>query len=265
MRSNPVKQKLRSGEPVFGTWLSMGNFFTTRLLARMGFDWLTVDMEHQPFDWSEVGTLIAAIADAGCVPLVRVPEGNHHLIKRVLDLGAFGIVVPMVNTVEQAKTAIAATKYPPLGNRSLGGGMNMLNFEATANDYFDRADDEIVVILQTESPQGVANAEEIYRLPGVDAIFVGPADLRGNMRVAGNGQVTDAELEATIQQVIQIGKKCKTPTGIHVSTPEEAKKRAAEGMQFLAVGSDVKMLNLSAEEYIRVLYPDRERKNMVRY
>ncbi|MCC6125638.1 MAG: 2-dehydro-3-deoxyglucarate aldolase [Pirellulales bacterium] len=265
MKSNPVKQKLRSGEPVFGTWLSMGNFFATRLLARMGFDWLTVDMEHQPFDWSEVGILIAAIAEAGCVPLVRVPEGNHHLIKRALDLGAFGIVVPMVNTAEQAKTTIAAAKYPPLGNRSLGGGMNMLNFEATVNDYFDRADDEIVVILQTESPQGVANAAEIYNLPGVDAIFVGPVDLRANMRTAENGKVTDEELEAAIQQIIQIGKKCNTPTGIHVSSPEEALKRAEQGMQFLAVGSDVKMLNLSAEEYIRVLYPDRSKKHVVRY
>ena len=104
------------------------------------------------------------------------------MIKRVLDAGAFGIVAPMVNTVEQAREIIAATKYPPLGNRSLGGGMHGLNFAATAGDYFKRANDEILVVLQTESPTGVNNAEAIYSLPGVDAIFVGPVDLRANMR-----------------------------------------------------------------------------------
>ena len=182
MKSNPVKKKLRSGQPSFGTWLSLGDLYAARVLARLGFDWLTLDMEHQPIDWSQAAAIFGAIADAGCVPLARVPEGNHFLIKRVLDAGAFGIVAPMVNTVEQAREIIAATKYPPLGNRSLGGGMHGLNFAATAGDYFKRANDEILVVLQTESPTGVNNAEAIYSLPGVDAIFVGPVDLRANMR-----------------------------------------------------------------------------------
>ena len=132
MKSNPVKQKLREGKPSFGTWLSLGNLFATRVLARMGFDWLTLDMEHQAFDWSLATTLFGAIADAGCVPLARVPEGNHFYIKRALDAGAWGIVVPMVDTVEQARVAIAAAKYPPVGNRSLGGGMHSLNFDSSA-------------------------------------------------------------------------------------------------------------------------------------
>ncbi len=176
MKTNPVKQKLRDGQPSFGIWLSFGNLLATRVLARSGFDWLTIDMEHQAIDWREAASLVGAIADAGCVPIIRVPEGNHHLIKRALDAGAWGIVVPMVNTVEEAQTAIAAAKYPPEGNRSSGGGMHAINFETTAREYYHRANDEILVVLQTESPQGVDNAEEIYSLPGVDAIFVGPVD-----------------------------------------------------------------------------------------
>src|ERR1043166_1658209 len=128
MRTNPVKRKLKEGKPSFGTWLSLGDLYATRVLARAGFDWLTLDIEHSAIDWSQATMIFAAIADAGCVPLARVPEGTHSLIKRVLDAGAWGIVVPMVDTVEQAKIAIAAAYYPPVGNRSVGGGMHALNF-----------------------------------------------------------------------------------------------------------------------------------------
>ena len=177
MKINPVKRKLAAGEPTFGTWLSLGDLYATRVLARLGFDWLTLDIEHSAIDWSQATTIFGAIADAGCAPLARVPEGSHSLIKRVLDAGAWGIVVPMVDTVEQARTAIAAAKYPPEGNRSVGGGMNAMNFAAAAGEYYERANDEVLVVLQTESPQGVENAEAIYSLPGVDAIFIGPNDL----------------------------------------------------------------------------------------
>jgi 4-hydroxy-2-oxoheptanedioate aldolase len=172
MKVNTVKQKLRRGETSFGTWLSMGNLLGARALARSGFDWLTLDMEHGPFDWSHAAAVFGAVADAGCVPLARVPEGNHHYIKRALDAGAFGIVVPMVDTVEQARTAIDAARYPPEGNRSLGGSLHALNFDATTAEYYERANEEILVILQTESPRGIDSAEAIYALAGCDAIFV---------------------------------------------------------------------------------------------
>ena len=161
MKSNPIKQKLLAGQPSFGTWLSLGDWYAARVMARLGFDWLTLDIEHQPIDWSQAAVIFGAIADAGCVPLARVPEGNHFLIKRALDSGAWGIVAPMINTVEQARQVIAAAKYPPLGNRSLGGGLHSLNFGGTTADYFKKANDEILVVLQTESPTGVENAEAI--------------------------------------------------------------------------------------------------------
>ncbi len=253
MRINPVKQKLRNGEPSYGTWLSLGDLYATRVMARVGFDWLTLDIEHSAIDWSQAAMTFATIADAGGVPLARVPEGNHHLIKRVLDAGAWGIVVPMVDTVEQAKLAIAAAKYPPVGNRSLGGGMHAMNFAASPGDYFKRANEEILVVLQTESPTGVANAEEIYSLPGCDAIFVGPVDLRANMRLADWTEASDEEFEATLQQVVDTGKKVGTPTGMHVQTAEDALRRADQGMQFLAIGSELKFMTMKAQEVVRDL------------
>ena len=265
MKTNPVKEKLRQGRPSFGTWLSLGNLHASRVLARSGFEWLTLDIEHSAFDWSQAAMIFAAVADGGCVPLARVPEGDHYCIKRVLDAGAWGIVVPMVDTVGQAKIAIAAAKYPPQGNRSVGGGMHALNFSATAGDYYQRANDEILVVLQTESPTGVENAPEIYSLPGCDAIFIGPNDLRFNMRTPDGTIPTTEEHEAMIQRVVEIGKQVGTPTGIHAMDPESALKRAEQGMQFIAVGSDLRMMNVMVQETVKTLWPEGDEKDLARY
>ncbi len=248
MKSNPVKQKLRDGKPTFGAWLSLDNLHTARLLARSGFDWLTVDLEHSAIDWSCAAMIFAAVADAGGVPLARVPEGNHYLIKRVLDAGAWGIVVPMVDTVEQARAAIAAAKYPPLGNRSIGPGMHCLNFGASPSEYYEHANEEILVVLQTESPKGVENAEAIYSLPGCDAVMVGPADLRFQMCSADGRMPTNDELEAMIQRVIEIGRRLKVPTGIFAMELETAVLRARQGMQFVSVCSEARMPAMKAKE-----------------
>lgn len=265
MRKNPVKAKLQRGEPTFGTWLSLGDLYATRVLARMGWDWLTLDLEHSAIDWSQATMLFGAIADAGCVPLARVPEGSHVLIKRVLDAGAWGIVVPMVDTVEQGKAAIAAAKYPPQGNRSVGGGMHAMNFGATAADYYQQANDEILVVLQTESPTGIENAEAIYSLPGCDAIFIGPNDLKFQMRTPDGTDPTPEAHEAAIQKVIEVGKKVGTPTGIHSMDPHDALERAKQGMQFIAMGSDLKLMSVQAQEALKILHPDAETKDLARY
>jgi len=253
MRTNPVKKKLRAGQPSFGTWLSLGDLYATRVMARAGFDWLTLDIEHSPIDWSQAAANFAVIAEAGCVPLARVPKGNHDYIKRALDAGAWGIVVPMVDTVEQAKIAIAAAKYPPVGNRSLGGGLHALNFDCSAGEYFAKANDEILVILQTESPTGIRSAREIYALPGVDAIFVGPVDLRANMRAADGTEATDEELEAALQRVIDVGREVGTPTGMHTMDAEAALRRAKQGMQFIAIGSELRMMTIQAQQIVKAV------------
>ncbi|MDC0261836.1 aldolase/citrate lyase family protein [Planctomycetaceae bacterium] len=265
MKKNPVKAALKAGEPQVGTWLSFGDIFATRLMARVGFPWLTVDLEHSPIDWSQAATLFAVISDAGCVPLARVPRGDHDLIKRVLDAGAHGIIVPMVNTVEEAKVAIAAAKFPPEGNRSIGGAMHALNFDANAGDYYQHANDEILVILQTESPEGVRNAEEIYSLPGVDAIFVGPNDLNWQMKEADGTPPTPEEFEAELQKILAAGKKTGTPVGIHLQTIEQVNQRIEEGWQFLALQSELKMMLTSAQKFVSDLNMQPAQGDLARY
>jgi 4-hydroxy-2-oxoheptanedioate aldolase len=247
MKRNPVKAALKAGQPQVGAWLSLGNMYAARVMARVGFPWLTVDMEHSPIGIEQAANLFGAIAEAGCVPLARVPRGTHENIKRVLDAGAWGIVVPMVNTVEEAKVAIAAAKYPPIGNRSIGGGLHALNYDAVAGDYYKRANDEILVVLQTESPQGVENAEAIYSLPGVDAIFVGPNDLTFQMRTPEGVDPTPDELEAMLQRVLAAGKKVGTPVGLHVLTVDDAKKRIEQGWRFVAIGSELRFMTGEAQ------------------
>ena len=253
MRKNSVKAALKAGLPQVGTWLSLGNVFAARLMARVGFPWLTVDLEHSPIGWDNAGQLFGAVADAGCICLARVPRGDHDYIKRVLDAGAHGIIVPMVNTVAEAKIAIAAAKYPPTGNRSVGGGMHAMNFNTSAGDYFKHANDEVLVILQTESPEGVRNAEEIYSLPGVDAIFVGPNDLQFQMRTPDGKDPSPEEFEAMLQRILAIGKKCGTPVGLHVTSVEAAQKRIAEGWQFIAVGSELRFMVTEAQSTVEGL------------
>jgi len=265
MKQNPVKKALAEGQPQVGTWLSLGNVFAARLMARVGFPWLTVDIEHSPISWSDAGLLFGAIADAGCVPLARVPSGDHDLIKRVLDAGAHGIVVPMVDTVEQARIAIAAAKYPPEGNRSVGGGLHALNFDASAGEYYEQANDNILVVLQTESPTGVENAPEIYSLPGVDAIFIGPNDLRFQMRDADGTFPTDEEHEAMMQRVLDVGRDVGTPVGLHVQTVEDVRRRIDEGWQFLALGSELKMMVTEAQRFVAELDLQSETADLARY
>src|SRR5881227_4160743 len=132
MRPNQVKQALQAGQPSVGTWLSLGGITAARFLARAGWNWLTVDIEHSLVDWETATHMLASIADAGVVALARVPANRHDHIKRVLDNGAMGVVVPMVNSRAEAEAAVAACLYPPRGNRSVGGSSHALNFQTDA-------------------------------------------------------------------------------------------------------------------------------------
>src|SRR6516164_5800813 len=192
MRKNPVKQALRSGKPSVGTWLSLGSITASRFLARCGFAWLTVDIEHSLVDWETAAHMFATIADAGGTALARVPSNRHDHIKRVLDNGAHGVVVPMVNSRAEAEHAVAAALYPPAGNRSVGGSVHALNFRATANDYYARANDELLIALQCEHIKAVEDADAIFSVPGIDTIFVGPNDLAASMR-SKEGRPASAE------------------------------------------------------------------------
>jgi 4-hydroxy-2-oxoheptanedioate aldolase len=265
MRANPVKQALRAGQPAVGTWLSLGSITAARFLARAGFAWLTVDIEHSLVDWETATHMFASIADAGCTALARVPANRHDHIKRVLDNGAHGIVVPMVNSREEALAAVAAAKYPPAGNRSVGGSVHALNFDATANDYYARANDEILVVLQCEHIQAVNDADAIFSVPGIDAIFVGPNDLAASMRSADGRPPSGEATTRAMKQILETCKKHKVPPGLHTGSAEEARLRIEEGWQFIAIASELKMMLNGVNDVVQKLGAGRPKGEMAKY
>src|SRR5438876_527838 len=265
MRKNPVKQALRAGQPSVGTWLSLGNITAARFLARAGFAWLTVDIEHSLVDWETATHIFASVADAGCTALARVTANPHDHIKRVLDNGAHGIVVPMVNSREEAQAAVAAAKYPPVGNRSVGGAVHALNFDATANEYYARANDEILVVLQCEHITAVENADAIFSVPGIDAIFVGPNDLAASMRSKDGLPPSGEETTRVMKHILETCRKHRVAAGLHCGTAEEARLRIADGWQFIAIASELRMLLNGAQEIVQKLSGDRPKGEMAKY
>jgi 4-hydroxy-2-oxoheptanedioate aldolase len=265
MRPNPVKRDLKAGKPSVGTWLSLGSVTASRFMARTGFSWLTVDIEHSSVDWETAAIMFGAIADAGCIALARVPANRHDHIKRVLDNGAQGIVVPMVNSRQEAEEAIAAALYPPVGNRSVGGSLHALNFQTTAPDYYAHANEELLLVLQCEHIQAVEDADKIFSVPGIDAIFVGPNDLAASMRGKDGSPPSGEATTQAMKHILETCRKHHVAAGVHVTSIEEAKHRIEEGWQFIAVGSELKFMLDSGAAIVRGLGLDRTKSELAKY
>ena len=247
MKTNRVKSALRAGEVQIGTWLSLASPIAARFMARTGFHWLTLDMEHSPVDWSTAATNFGAVADAGGVPLARVPINSYENVKRALDAGAYGIIFPMCCTAEEAERAVEACRYPPQGRRSVGGGLHALNFDCMAGEYYRRANDEILVMVQIEHVQGVENCEAICRVEGVDGIFVGPNDLLASMHKTPAMETDDPQFVEALRHIRTTATQCGIAPGIHVATAEAAHRRQAEGWRFMAISSELGFMVQAAQ------------------
>src|SRR5688572_11307023 len=253
MRHNYVREKLQKGEPSVGTWLTMASTMGAGLMARTGFDWLTVELEHTPVTFETAATCFAIIAAAGKIPLPRIPWNTAENIKRVLDTGAYGIVVPMVNSKNEAEAAVAGARYAPLGNRSIGGQLHAANFETDASTYYAKANDEILLVVMIEHIKAVENAEAILKVPGIDAFFIGPNDLHNSM---GHPPVFESDHKEFVQAVdhlLALGKKLNVPAGIHVIDAPTAQRRIQQGFQFVAIASETGMMLSKAGEITKTL------------
>lgn len=244
MRINHVRQRLEQGEPSIGTWLSLPSPEAAEYIGHVGFDWLVVDTEHNPIDIRTLAQMFSAIGTSGTAPMVRIPWNNAENMKRVLDAGAWGIVVPMVNSRQEAEDAVAAMKYPTTGVRSVGGGRHAMSFDTSAKEYYDNADNQLLTVLQIEHIDGVNNAEDILSVPGVDACFIGPNDLAASMGM-GLGvplESDDPALVEAIHHIRDTAKKHGVAPGVHTSGPEGVNARIAEGFQFCAMASELKFM-----------------------
>lgn len=244
MRANHVKHRLAAGEPSIGTWLSLPSPEAAEFTSRLGFDWLVVDSEHNPTDIRTLSQMFGAITTGGVAPMVRIPWNQPENFKRVLDAGAWGIVVPMVNTREEAERAAEATFFPPKGKRSVGGSMTGLRFDTNGGDYLKHADDEICLILQIEHIDAVEHCDDILSVPGVAGCFIGPNDLAASMGI-GLGVPLEWDHPRMVEAIAHVCKTSKevgVAPGIHASGAEGVNQRLAEGFQFIAMASELRYL-----------------------
>jgi 4-hydroxy-2-oxoheptanedioate aldolase len=244
MRANHVKRRLAAGEPSVGTWLALPSPEGAEYVSALGFDWLVVDTEHNPIDIRTLAQMFASMAHSRVAPMVRIPWNSPENFKRVLDAGAWGVVVPMVNSREEAERAVAAARYHPHGSRSVGGGRHGLSYAAGAGEYHQQANDEVLLVLQIEHIDGVERADEILSVPGVDACFIGPNDLAASLGL-GLGVPLEFDHPRVVEAIAEVrdaARRHGVAPGIHCSNAEAVNMRIEQGFQFCAMASELRYM-----------------------
>lgn len=236
-----LKSRMAKRELTIGSWITIGHTSVAEIMAQAGFDWLTVDMEHSAITLSEAQNLIQVIELSGVTPLVRVGTNDSNLIKRVMDAGAHGVIVPMVNTAQDAEKAVKSVKYPPVGFRGVGL-TRAQKFGFGFDQYQKWCAEESIVIVQIEHIDAVKNLEEILAVKGVDGFLVGPYDLSGSLGKPGKFDASDV-IEA-LAKVKRISALFNALSGFHVVQPdiEDFYKKKNEGYKFIAFGFDALFL-----------------------
>jgi 2-keto-3-deoxy-L-rhamnonate aldolase RhmA len=232
-----VKNDITGKKMSFGSWIQIPNVFTAEMMARSGFDWLAIDLEHGMIDLETAFRLIQVIDCSGVIPLVRLHVNDESTIRRVMDAGAGGVIVPMVNTVEDARKAVDAVKYPPLGKRSFGLG-RAHDFGLGFDEYVRTINDRSIVVVQIEHIDALENLDNILRVPGIDAIIIGPYDLSGSLEVPG--QFEHAGFKDALRTIIESVRKSPVALGMHIVHPTETElqERQSTGFTFIGLGMD---------------------------
>ena len=243
--TNPVTDKLRSGQPAVGSWLSLCSPVAAEMMAQVGWDWLVVDVEHSPIGFDTMVNCFRAIQLGGAVPMARVPWNDTIWIQRTLDAGALGLVVPMVNTAEEAKMAVGNMKYATQGQRSYGGSRVAGYIDG---DYRSWTDKNLAVIVMIETVRAVENTEAILAVEGVVGCFIGPADLALSMGLGLGDTGPGTEHEAAVMEVLAAARKTGKAAGKHCSSASEVSARIGQGFQFLALSSDARLMDRAARE-----------------
>ncbi|MBO9472875.1 HpcH/HpaI aldolase/citrate lyase family protein [Shimia sp. R10_1] len=243
---NTFKAALAANQPQIGCWMSFGSPLAAELMSTTGFDWLVVDGEHAPNDLLSITDQLRAMNGSDSHPVVRVPIYEDWILKQVLDAGAQTVLVPMIDTAEEAAAVVRACRYAPEGVRGMGGaGARVTRFGEIA-DYVSNANEEICVLVQAESRAALNKLDEILAVDGVDGVFIGPADLSADMGFPGNSDAPEVQtaIAAAIQKITAAGKAA----GILTFSQQAAKTYLDLGATFVAVGMDTFILAQTARK-----------------
>ncbi|ARP81141.1 2,4-dihydroxyhept-2-ene-1,7-dioic acid aldolase [Bordetella genomosp. 8] len=243
--SNSFKRALREGKPQIALWAALADRYAAEICAGAGFDSMVIDGEHSPNELQSILAQLQSIAAYPVSPVVRPPWNDFVRIKQILEIGAQNLLIPMIQSAQEAQAAVAAVRYPPAGIRGVGSALARSSRWNRIPDYLTRANDEICVLLQIETPAGLAELDQILAVDGVDGVFIGPADLSANMGHLGNPghpEVT-AAIDDAIRRIVASGKSA----GILHTDPARAKHYLEMGATFVAVGVDASLLARAAE------------------
>jgi 2-keto-3-deoxy-L-rhamnonate aldolase RhmA len=240
---NRLKSLLQSGYPAIGSWIGFADPYSVELMADVGFDWLLIDTEHFPIDRRGLQTILIAMKGSETTPVVRVPNNSLEYFQTALDIGAQGVVVPMVSSRSDAELAVGCCRYPPAGSRGFAPVRASRYFQEVES-YARRANDEIALIVQIETPKAVENIDEILALPGIDGIFIGPSDLASFMNFPAN--TAHPEVTAVVDRLIDRACARSVPFGLPSWTPEECRHYIERGARLMTIGGDLHFLSNGA-------------------
>ncbi len=247
MKINLTKQKMQNGEPAFGFSAKLGSPVAAEFLSSCGVDFVMLDGQHGSWDQGLLIQGIQAVCAGAALPFARVPYNSFTLIGQLLDAGVMGIIVPMVDTVEQARAAALACRYPPAGERSFGWGRAL----SYGDDYADWINEQLFVAVQIESAAAVENAEAIMAVPGIDGCMVGPQDLALSLGFHPREYPRREEHARALERVVQACRSTGKIPGIDIGAPETAVQRVQQGFRFIPMGSDVRFMTGAASAAIR--------------
>lgn len=250
-----LKSKLAQAKLTLGSWITLGHPAIAEIMAAAGFDWLVLDMEHSVLELGEVQMLIQVLDGQHCPAIVRLTSNHPDQIKRVMDAGATGVMVPMIKSATDAKAAVQAVYYPPQGQRGVGLARAQ-GYGARFEEYRKWLEKNAVIVAMIEHIDAVNAIDSILSVDGIDAYIIGPYDLSGSMgRV---GEFNHPEVQSAIDQVLKAGNRLGKPGGIHVIEPNqnELRQRIDDGFSFIGYGLDIRILDTLCRKHIQSIKKD---------
>ena len=252
MFKNKLKTLLNKKKLSIGSWISIGDMRIADIFCGSGFDWLTIDLEHSTINLDKAGDLIRVISLSGVTPLVRLTSLDENQIKRVMDAGAEGIIVPNICNAKEAKLAVASTRYSPIGNRGVGLARAQ-GYGENFEKYLEWQKKNPIVIVQIENIKAIDNLKDIFNVEGIDGFMIGPYDLSASMGIPGD--FNSPEFKKIVNLILEKGKESDIAPGIHIVEPEInlLKKAIKDGFKFIAYSVDIRMLSSTAKSFQEIL------------
>jgi 2-dehydro-3-deoxyglucarate aldolase len=247
-----LKSRLSKGDLTIGSWITLGHPSIAEIMASAGFDWLVLDMEHSVLELSEIQTLIQVLDGKQCPSIVRLTSNHPDQIKRVMDAGATGVMVPMVKSAEDARTAVQSVYYPPRGQRGVGLARAQ-GYGSSFQKYRSWLEENAVIVAMIEHVDAVNSIDEILAVDGIDAYIIGPYDLSGSM--GRPGDLNHPDVQSSIARVLEAGHRSGKPGGIHVIEPDqdELQRRITAGFNFLGYGLDIRILDSVCRSHMKTI------------